>query len=520
MATPGEKLAEALQALKSLQDKQGLTAIKSSELSRNHRERLTKNGFIKEAAKGWYISTNPNEKKGESTSWYTLYWQFCSRFLKERYGEQYILSPDQSILMHSGNHSVPSQLLFRAPKAPNDTIELLYETSLFGTKIDEKKIGETIQILGMKCLSLPQALVNCTPLMYEKNTTEMMTALSLIKDSSDVLRILLDGSHSVRAGRLAGAFRNIGQGRIADDIIKGMKAADYDVREVNPFKESPKIKLSFRESSPYVNRIKLMWSNMRDIVIKHFPAVPGLPDDRKKYMQSIDNIYVTDAYHSLSIERYVVSAKLIEKIKTGDWDTNSEEDEDHKNAMAARGYYLATIAVKKSIEKILEGENSGKVIDYDHSDWYQALFRPSITAGICSAGDLAGYRNRPVHLTNSQHVPMNKDAVKDAMPTLMDLLQEEEHAGVRAILGHYIFVYIHPYIDGNGRMGRFLMNVMLASGGCPWTVIPVEQRDRYMDTLEEASARGNIEPFVKYLTYLIRENMKGTPVAKIKHYSL
>lgn len=43
---------------------------------------------------------------------------------------------------------------------------------------------------------------------------------------------------------------------------------------------------------------------------------------------------------------------------------------------------------------------------------------------------------------------------KDAMPTLMDLLQEEEHTGVRAILGHNIFVHIHLYIDGNGRMGR------------------------------------------------------------------
>jgi hypothetical protein len=38
-------------------------------------------------------------------------------------------------------------------------------------------------------------------------------------------------------------------------------------------------------------------------------------------------------------------------------------------------------------------------------------------------------------------------------------------AGVRVVLGHFIFVYIHPYMDGNGRMGRFLMNVMLAGGG-------------------------------------------------------
>ena len=50
-----------------------------------------------------------------------------------------------------------------------------------------------------------------------------------------------------------------------------------------------------------------------------------------------------------------------------------------------------------------------------------------------------------------------------------------------------IFVFVHPYMDGNARMGRFLMNTMLASGGYPWTVIPVESRDEYMQSLEKAS---------------------------------
>jgi len=50
------------------------------------------------------------------------------------------------------------------------------------------------------------------------------------------------------------------------------------------------------------------------------------------------------------------------------------------------------------------------------------------------------------------------------MPAFFDLLSEEENPAVRVILGHLIFVYIHPYKDGNGRVGRFLMNVMLARG--------------------------------------------------------
>ena len=68
---------------------------------------------------------------------------------------------------------------------------------------------------------------------------------------------------------------------------------------------------------------------------------------------------------------------------------------------------------------------------------------------------------------------------------------------------HFIFVYIHPYFDGNGRMGRFVMNLMMASGGYPWTIVPVERRDEYMQALEAASVNQDIVPFTKFLASLI-----------------
>jgi Fic family protein len=85
------------------------------------------------------------------------------------------------------------------------------------------------------------------------------------------------------------------------------------------------------------------------------------------------------------------------------------------------------------------------------------------------------------------------------MPTFFELLSHEEDPAVRVVLGHFIFVYIHPYLDGNGRTGRFLMNVMLAAGGYPWMVIPVQSRDRYMSALEAASVGQDIVPFASFL---------------------
>ena len=74
------------------------------------------------------------------------------------------------------------------------------------------------------------------------------------------------------------------------------------------------------------------------------------------------------------------------------------------------------------------------------------------------------------------------------------------HPGVRGILGHFMFVYIHPYMDGNGRIGRFVMNFMLAVGGYPWTIIRTSERSRYMSTLEQASIEANVEPFAKFVS--------------------
>ena len=86
---------------------------------------------------------------------------------------------------------------------------------------------------------------------------------------------------------------------------------------------------------------------------------------------------------------------------------------------------------------------------------------------------------------------------------MFDLLKEEPDARVRAVLGHFFFVYIHPYMDGNGRLGRFLMNVMFVSGGYPWTIVPVSRRKEYMQSLEQANVNENISDFAKFIASLM-----------------
>ncbi len=406
--------------------------------------------------------------------------------------------------------------MIRSPKGNNNPTVLAHNTSVFNLKANLPPPDQSLLLNGVRMYNLPSALVYCSPAFYTRNTIDARVALSLIRDVSEVLSVLLEHGHSTLAGRLAGAFRNMRRDNFADQIIDTFKQANYDVRETDPFADKPELNLSFRERGPYANRIRLMWKQMRATVISVFPAAPGIPVRNNEYLRDVDSMYVTDAYHSLSIERYRVTPSLIEKVSSGKWDSNnSEEDRKQRDAMAARGYYQAFQEVRKSIAAILNGSNPGRQVDTDHPKWYRQLFDPSVAAGILKVADLAGYSNQQVYIGNSRHVPLDVNAMRDAMPVLFELLEAEPEASVRAVLGHFIFVFIHPYMDGNGRMGRFLMNAMLASGGYPWTVIPVEKRQTYMQALEQASLNQDISEFAAFIAWLVNERMRGNSVAEL-----
>ena len=515
MARPSEKLAESLEVLHALQERD-VVAIRSGDLTRTHRERLCRNGFLEEVMKGWYVPARPDETAGESTAWYASFWRFCAAYLQHLKGTDWCLSPGQSLSLHAENWTVPRQLLVRASKARNNVTALPHDTSLLDVRASIPEDRDIEVKEGLRLFSLRAALIACAPGYFRQNPTDMRAALSMVRDASEVLDRLLEGGHSTIAGRLAGAFRNIGRDRIADDIVQTMRTPGYVVRESDPFEAQIPVILPARERSPYVNRIRLMWQEMRGPIIERFPAALGLPKNIDAYIKRVEDIYVTDAYHSLSIEGYRVSPELIERVRSGAGNPDADEDDrEHRNALVARGYWQAYQEVCKSIGKILRGDNPGSVVDDGHRIWYREMFGPSVTAGILEPADLAGYRNDRVHIRRSMHVPPSCEAVRDAMPAFFDLLHEETQPSVRVVLGHFIFVYIHPYVDGNGRVGRFLMNAMLASGGYPWTVVPLEERDAYMAALEDASVGQNIAPFADFLARLVDAGLKGNSIPEL-----
>ena len=505
MAAPNEKLAESLAELKALQAG-GRRVFRSQDLSRVHRERLVENGFLQEVMKGWLISSSPGARAGDSTPWYGSFWKFCALYSVERFGDEWHLSAEESLWLHGERTVITEQVVVCSPKGTNHLIKLLYGTSLYDLKVPDMPPAPNLVMRdGLRLFSPAGSLVGVGETFFARNPIESQVVLASLADASDLLRLLLDGGNSTKAGYLAGAFRRIGRAELAEEIVRSMKRAGYDVRESDPFDAGQTLGRPRPGAAPIVGRLEMMWEATRDSVIKNFPKAPRLPKDSGAYLRNVDEIYQSDAYHSLSIEGYSVTPEIIDRVRQGNWNPdNIEADRKSRDALAARGYWQAFQVVRESVSKVLAGGNPGALARAEHKEWYGELFQPCVTAGLLRASDLAGYRNNAVYLRTSRYAPPRWEAVRDAMPAFFNLLEKETEPSVRAVLGHWLFGYIHPYPDGNGRMARFLMNVMLASGGYPWTVIRIRDRKAYLAALDRASIDVDLGPFTTLIAQRVR----------------
>ncbi len=501
-------LVAALKTLKRLQEKHH-GVVEASELKDDEqRIMLIDTGFLRPVMKGWYICSSPKDNDADTTAWCASFWAFVSGYLGKRFGKRYCLNPETSLMLQTGNTTVPRQVTCVTIDSGTSKVDLPFDTSLLVYPDKNRVPNARVEVRGLQAWPVAEALCLVGPSFFVHHPREAEIALATVRHASELLPTLLAGDKMVTAaGRLAAAFNFVNRPDEAEHIQKAFARFKITHKLVNPFLLTEPTITPSKERSPYVLRLRSMWAGWRQDVINIFPPAPGVENQGADYLAQVQERYVSDAYNSLSIEGYRVTNDLIERVASGDWNPDGDpENSRTRDALAARGYYQAFQAVKASIGKVLAKDNAGLVVKRDHHTWFAELFGASVTAGIVEAGQLAGYRRGPIFIRNSMHTPLPSDALLDSLETLWDLLETEPEASVRAVLGHHLFVFIHPYFDGNGRIGRFLMNTLLASGGYPWTVIRMSRRDDYMKALEAASVKGQITPLAEFIAQEMREN--------------
>jgi len=119
------------------------------------------------------------------------------------------------------------------------------------------------------------------------------------------------------------------------------------------------------------------------------------------------------------------------------------------------------------------------------------------------------YRNISVRISGSPVVLPNPRKVPQLMAKFHDWLSQENnlHPVEFAGLAHYKLVTIHPFIDGNGRTARLLMNLILMINGYPPAIIRKQDRLAYISSLEKAQLGGSIADYEKIIAKAVERSL-------------
>ena len=166
----------------------------------------------------------------------------------------------------------------------------------------------------------------------------------------------------------------------------------------------------------------------------------------------------------------------------------------------------------------LEAINHKEAIDYleeivgDNTELSESDIKnlhAIVLKGI-DAENAGRYRTENVIISGATHIPPESMMIPELMEKLIyryDEWKEKYHPIIVSALLHAEFVKIHPFIDGNGRTARLLMNFEAMKNGYPPIIIKTEERHKYYDALDKGALTGDYTDFVKMVAKEAEEMM-------------
>lgn len=168
----------------------------------------------------------------------------------------------------------------------------------------------------------------------------------------------------------------------------------------------------------------------------------------------------------------------------------------------------------KSLREHIEAKNHPETIDFIKSlskqeieeDAIREVHRRLFEGIIENAGT---YRTGQVRIPGADFLPPRPEDIKEKVYKLLEWLHrnpDELRPIELAAVFHHRLVYIHPFIDGNGRVTRLVMNCILLKYGYPFTIVLTRDRKRYYRVLREADHE-NLPPFVNFIARCVERSL-------------
>lgn len=199
-------------------------------------------------------------------------------------------------------------------------------------------------------------------------------------------------------------------------------------------------------------------------------------------ISSISNDFLTDFIsNSISLDTTLVTKEDVKNIIDGNT-TNINE----RVVMLVNNYldgFLFGVALATKNEIFTEN---------DLKDIHERVVNGFSNGGL--------YRNVDISIKGSNHTPPSFIKVYDRMKKYFDTINSDEFdVYYKIAFSHLQLMKVHPFLDGNGRLARIILNCMLLHYGLKPVIIRYEEKEHYFDMLEEFKVNKNIEPFISFL---------------------
>ena len=199
-------------------------------------------------------------------------------------------------------------------------------------------------------------------------------------------------------------------------------------------------------------------------------------------ISTISNDFLVDfVSNSISLDTTIVSKEDVKNIIDGATDGMNE-----RVVMLVNNYldgFLFAVALEKKNDTFTEN---------DLKDIHEKVVNGFSNGGL--------YRNVDISIKGSNHTPPSFIKVYDRMKKYFDEInQETSDVYYKIAFSHLQLMKVHPFLDGNGRLARIVLNCMLLHYGLKPIIIRYEDKEHYFQMLEEFKVNKNIEPFIDFI---------------------